>query len=436
MKISWRFNESWLFRFSKKLFIDTDTKMFDKSVFLKVLKFLTNQPLSVCFLILSVILLLYKSLLGGTMINNYNIWFLLLVLAAITCDKRAIKSNRSILFLFGFIIWGLISAIVAALCGVVTTILIYGAFLSTIFPLYFIVGGSYPKRYYRLLPVVLILICLPLLLAGVWQLVTGVTTPEYWVSPVENLIKLRAYGFSENPNNLGAVAMMSGLVATFAFWVTKKWYWAIYALLALFVTVMTFSRTSWIGWLIAIFTVLIIKNWRYILLSVFALLGLLVPSVRQRIFSTSSPKFIRDSSLDGRIWTAKGIFDIFKSSPVFGAGPGTYGNSMARDYISPAYNLLPQNGYVASYMVDMQWQQILCQYGIVGVVLVAGFGISYVVNMYIKYKASKNLVCLASIGIMLTMLVTGFLENVWFFAPLAALYGIVLGAGQGYLQNE
>ncbi len=436
MKARQFINGSWFFKLSKKLFVDDSLELFNSSVVLRFLNKFYNQKLSFIALILAVICLLYKSLLAGTFIDNYNIWFLLLALSLLTCNKKAIRSYRAVLFLAGFVVFGVVGAVLASINGVPLAVLLYGVFLSLIFPLFFIVASTFDQKYYRLLPGLIIVICLPLLLAGLWQLVSGVTTPQYWVSPVENLIKLRVYGWSDNPNNLGAIAMVSGLIATFAFWKSKKWYFILYALLAGFVTVMTFSRASWLGWGLALIIIIVAKNWRYIFLSLLALLGLAFPSIRQRLLSTFDPQFLRDSALDGRVWAVGSVADIFKSSPVVGTGPGTYGNSAARDYISPAYSLLSQKGFVSTHMVDMQWQQILCQYGVVGILLVTGFFISYFVNMLGQYRKTQDLVFLAMIVILVAMLLTGFLENVWFFAPLAGLYGLILGSGLGYANNE
>lgn len=436
MKISKKLHDSRFFKLAQRLFVDDNLKVFDKSWILAISSRLTNQWLSLTALIASVACLLYRSLLVGTVFDKYNVWFLLLVLALATCNKKAINAYRSTLFLIGFIIFGAVSAVFSAVNGTSATVLINGILLSAIFPLFFIIASTYSKKYYKVLPMIILLICLPLLLAGIWQFVSGMTTPQYWVSPTESLIKLRIYGWSDNPNNLGAIAMLSGLVATFTFLMRKRWYYIIYAIFAAVVTTMTFSRASWIGWILALAIVLITKNWRYIFLSAIGLLGLLVPSVRQRLFATVDPLFLRNSMLDGRIWTSGSIMDIFRHSPLLGIGPGTYGNSVARDYISPAYNMLSQNGYVASYMVDMQWQQILCQHGIVGILFVAGFFVSYYVNMLRQYVKGKNFVCLTSVAILSVMLVTGFLENVWFFAPLSGLYGVILGSGQGYANNK
>lgn len=435
-KINKKLTKSHVYRIFSKLFIDKNLNSFHGSRILNILDRFTNQQLSFILLILSVVFLLYRSLMVGTIFDNYNVWFLLLLASLLTCDKKAVKSYQATVFLIGFIVFGALSAVFASISGVPLIVSANGIFLSIIFPLYFVIASTYPKKYYKFLPVIIILICLPLLMAGIWQFVAGATTPQYWVSPVEDLIKLRIFGFSDNPNNLGAIAMISGLVSVFAFWISKKWYFLAYTTVAIFTTILTFSRTSWLGWILALVIVLLARNWRYVFLTLFGLFGFFIPSVRQRFFATFDSGFLRDSALDGRIWTSNGIINIFKQSPIFGIGPGTYGNDVARDYISPAYQMLPQNGFVASYMVDMQWQQILCQYGIVGIFMIVGFFISYFVNMLKQYLKSKNIVYLACIVMLAVMLLSGFLENVWFFAPLASLYGIILGSGLGYANNK
>ena len=436
MKISRQFDRSKVKKIFDGIFVDSRSNLFEKSLVMKVLSCFDNQFVSLGALVLSIICLLYKSLLVGTFIDQYNIWFVFLLVAMLTCSKKAVKSYRSSLFLMAFVFVGLASAILAAINGVPLMIILNGIFLSAIFPLFFIVASTYNKKLSNILPYVIIIICTPLLLAGIWHLISGVATPAYWVSPAENLIKLRIFGWSENPNNLGALAMITGLVALFLAWSKKRWYLIIYTILAVVVMILTFSRASWLGFFAGITVALLIKNWRLIWLSSLSLIGLLIPSVRQRLLSTFDARFLSDSVIDGRLWSLGSISDIFKNSPIIGIGPGTYGNTVARDYVSPAYAMLSQGGFVSSFMVDMQWPQILCQFGIVGILCVAGFFVSYFINIIREYFKSKSVILLGSMAILVAMLVAGFLENVWFFAPMSSLYGVLLGLGINYGNNR
>lgn len=429
MKISRQFNRSKVKKIFDGVFVDTRSNLFEKSWVMKALSSFDNQLVSLSALVLSIICLLYKSLLVGTFIDQYNIWFVFLLIAILTCSKKSVKSYRASLFLIAFVFVGLASAVQAAINGVSLMIILNGIFLSAIFPLFFIVAITYDKKLSNILPVIIIIICIPLLLAGIWHFIGGVATPAYWVSPAENLIKLRIFGWSENPNNLGALAMITGLMALFMAWSKKRWYLIVYTILAVVVMVLTFSRASWLGFFVGITVALLVKNWRLIWLSSLSLIGLLIPSVRQRLTSTFDSRFLSDSATDGRLWALGSVLDIFKSSSVIGIGPGTYGNSVAQNYISPAYAMLSQGGFVSSFMVDMQWPQILCQFGIAGILCVTGFFVSYFVNIIREYFKSKSVILLGFVAILVAMLVAGFLENVWFFAPMASLYGVLLGLG-------
>lgn len=432
MRISLSVKDSLAFKLSKKLFVDDNQNAFRDSKVLKVLNYCNNQYISIGALALSVVCLLYKSFLVGTWLDSYNVWFVFLVIALLFCDKKEIKSHRSIIFLIALIGASLISSIVAAICGVQLVVLMNGLFLFSVFPLFLIITSTYSAGLYKIIITAILIAVLPLMIAGIWQLFDGSTTPEYWVSTSENLISLRIFGWSENPNTLGALSMLTGLMSLFLGMRSKKWPYFVYFVLAIFVMILTFSRASWLGLIIGLAVVILIKNWRFMWLLLLGIPALLVPSVNQRLVSTFNSSFLSDSAFDGRLWTLNSIKDLFYRSPIIGIGPGTYGNDVAKNYISPAYSMLSQNGFVTSYMVDMQWPLIMSQTGVVGILCVAGFFISYFINMLGFYRKSKDIMCLGFIAVLVAMFVVGLLENVWFFAPMASIFGIFLGIGIGY----
>ncbi len=436
MKIKLNINESIVAQLVNWLYVDRQSEFFGESRILKLLNHASKPYVSVLCYALSIIIVLYQSILVGTIVDTYQVWFLLLIMSALFCDKRKLASSRANTYLVLFVVVAIISSLISAINGTPLAIIANGIYIVSIFPLYMIVASTYDKRIVKYLLVVIFVAVLPLLLAGLIQSFAGMATPAYWVSSQERLITIRIFGWSQNPNNLGALAMVISLAAMFLSWFYKKWYLFVYSILAGIVLILTFSRASWLGLMSAIITFVLIKNWRYIWLSFIGLTALLIPSIRQRLGVVFTGQFISDSIIDGRIWSFRSILDLFKSSPIIGIGPGAYGNNIARNYVSPVYGLLSQDGLVASFMVDMQWPQILCQTGLVGFLLTLSFFISYFVNAVRDFKQRGNIVSLASVSLLVSMFVVGCFENVWYFAPMAAIFGVFLGIGKGHLYES
>jgi O-antigen ligase len=162
------------------------------------------------------------------------------------------------------------------------------------------------------------------------------------------------------------------------------------------------------------------------------LLVLLVPSVRQRLFVAASQSYLVDSAIDGRIWAFNDAVEVFKTSPLVGTGPGTYGGQTAIYYNSPVYLRGMQNGYVALPYTDNQWLQIFVQVGIVGILTIIGFFVSHLTNNLRQYIRSGNYINLGVIAATIAIIVNGFFANIWEFGAISVLAGAYLGLGNNH----
>src|SRR4029079_10566372 len=93
------------------------------------------------------------------------------------------------------------------------------------------------------------------------------------------------------------------------------------AFIVSFALLLTFTRSVWLGWLIAIFTVLVLERSRWILVAV-PLLVFWITFIPEAMFGrlVSSFDTKQSSNLD-RIRMAEAGFEMIKDHPVLGVGP-------------------------------------------------------------------------------------------------------------------
>lgn len=420
MQISLNFKKSKVFKFLTWLFVDTNNNLFKNSKLLKLLSKFSNPKLSIVCTWLSLACLWYETLftrLGIGWIEGYNLGIIFLILALVFCDKRRLHSTRAMIYLILFIVSLLISGLWAAIKGLELGMILTGIMLFSQFVLAFMVASTYKSK--TTLINIILLLSLPLLLTGIFQGFWGETAS-------------RVFAFFGSPNILGSLSMITAIVTLFAFLNKKRWYYLVYEFLALVTLVLTFSRSAWLGLVAGIVVVLLIKNWKLVFITPLGFLALLIPSVRQRLFAAASQEYLVDAALDGRTWSFNNAIEVFKTSPILGTGPGTYGGQTAIYYNSPVYLRGMQNGYVALPYTDNQWSEILVQVGLVGVILIGGFFISHFVNNLRQYFKSGNYLSLGIIAVTIAMFVDGIFGNIWEFGAISVLSGAYLGLGNNY----
>lgn len=433
MQIKKTFKNSVFYKLVNWLFVDNNTKLFKSSVVLKILDRVSFPRLSITCLVASITCVWYELLfskLGFNQIENYKLGVVFLFLSLLLCDKKRIQSTRSMVYLMLFIFSMLISGLVASFIGLEIGMIIVGILLFCQFVVAYIIASTYRSK--LLLVNIILVLSIPILLFGLYQVIFGEGTSRLWVSASENLVSVRAFGFFGSPNILGSLSMITIIMALFAFLEKKKWYYLVYEIIALPVIIFTFSRSAWVGLLIGVFVALLIKNWKLIFLAPLSLLGLLIPSVRQRVFVATSQDYLVDAAIDGRVWSFNSAMEVFRSSPVFGTGPGSYGGETAIYYNSPIYLRGLQNGYVALPYTDNQWLQVLVQTGLIGSVFIIGFFISHIVNNLRQYRKSKKYLSLGVIAATIAVIINGFMANIWEFGAISILAGSYLGLGNVY----
>lgn len=394
-------------------------------------------------LLLILALLWYKGFIQTTALAPLVGFFaptLLLLVVFLLADKRRMILGRTHLYLAGFLFVALLSGIVATARGasplmVTMGFVIYAKVLITLL----IAQGVADAR--RVLEGS-VLLAIPMLLVGMYQYVADVQTSALWVSPAELGITTRAFAFFGSPNVLGAVAAMVALVALgLAFdtpWrsrrVAKVAFFAV-AVLAAGATLVTFSRSAWLGLAAGLVAMAVVRSWKLLLLAPLAGLALLFEQVRTRLGVVGDRTYLVDSALDGRLWALDHGRALFAQSPVIGTGPGTYGGELAIRYASPVYLDGPQYGYVALYYSDNQWLQVLVQTGAIGAVFLVLFMVSAVRDLLTCWRVERSAAYLGIIGALVAFVVTGIFGNVIEFGAVATYFALVLGLAARGLDN-
>lgn len=290
--------------------------------------------------------------------------------------------------------------------------------------------------------------------------IRGLFMPEAWKQlPLSSKNRVRIYGMVGNPNVLGIYLGF----AYFLFYYAKKYilhYNKVWMQILQYVTigifVLTYSRGTWIGFLI-IALVYVIASRNFVLFKTIviqvaiALVVIVLPinlltnfiedtSIGQekvqniqkfdvggssgfvdRVGSTFSDDTITGSQSSGRLFIVKKGFEVFKDYPIMGTGFSTFGDSASLSRISP---ISAKYEIGRTFYSDNQYIQIIVQTGILGVISFAVFLLGMLVAL-VKTKRSK--LTKLMIGIVFGAFFMGLVYNLWeadvftllFFAFLA-----------------
>lgn len=207
-----------------------------------------------------------------------------------------------------------------------------------------------------------------------------VATPRQWLSAAEQNTT-RAFGTMDNPNTFaGFVVLALTFLLSLAVLRVRpglRTLAVLGVLVAAPALLFSLSREALIAFALAAVVIGAIADRRLLLLMILGavLAPVLDPHLVQRFTYAFSQGYVSTSAQYGRLlyWT-KGI-DVLRAYPLFGAGPGRFGGSVAHLYGSPAYGLV---GLGDKPIIDSQWVQTLAELGIVGFVAYLALGLAAV----------------------------------------------------------
>lgn len=351
----------------------------------------------------------------------------LILLALIFAKKEKIAIRKFHIWYLLFLLIAGVSALFAVLSGLSGAMIISG---WAIFAILFVAlaASQTIKNKIQILKG-LVWGTVPISLIGIYQFFSESPKKE-WFSSFET-ISNRAYGFFGSPNVLGILMCLIFFVSLGIFLKEKNRPYLVPCILSLITIFMTLSRTAWLALAIGILAAVISYRPKWTIYTPLALIALVIPEIRSRIFVAISPEYWLDSTLDGRVWSyINGIY-LFKKYPIFGTGPGSYGGKLATNYASPVYLQGIQNGYTALYYTDNQLLEILVQTGALGLGAFLGFIVACFSALIKTYQKRKDPIVLAGVASFSAFLTSAFFANVLEFSAISVTLAVILGCVLG-----
>ena len=238
----------------------------------------------------------------------------------------------------------------------------------------------------------------------------------------------RVYSTMENPNNLAEILMMLIPFYVAVFLGSKSFIkrfiilgMAISPLIALG---LTYSRSSWIGFAVAILMFVLLTNWR--LVPLFLLAGIAaIPILPQTVYNRILTIFdSRDSSVSYRFLIYKTIGPMFENYWFTGVGLGS-------DAFMKVVQNYPLHTKVIPPHTHNLFIQVWIEVGLVGVLSFIGFLVSTVKksiksivdekDKYIKFSI------IAGVSSLVGILTVGVAEYIWYYPRVMIIFWVVVG---------
>ena len=305
--------------------------------------------------------------------------------------------------------------------------------LTCVVIVYLMVSGLTDMKDLRVFIRILLAAVTVMGLIGCYQRVLGVEPDDSLVDMTLDLNKNmpgRVYSTFENPNNFAELLVLTIPLYLAEILSAKRTGAKLLAFVCmlppLVAMAMTYSRSGWIGLMIAVLLLVAMKNWR--LLPVIFILGLaalpfLPASIYNRILSIGSTE---DSSTIFRLDIYEAFFRLLRDKWLTGVGLGS-------DVVYNTIKYYPQmrNGYFPIHAHN-NYVQILAEMGALGL-------LSYVALVLNSFKRGVKAVCArllpkgaenytaALVGSLAGILVVGIAEYTWFYPRVMFMSWAVIG---------
>lgn len=351
------------------------------------------------------------------------------------------------IFEWAFILFCAVGAISALITGVSIVAIVFQlrAFLITFIVYYIVKRLDITKEDVMKFLWTTFFMALVLCIQGIIEKLSIRTLlmPEDWVArALSHNNRVRIYGWIDNPNVLAIYLSLAFMLTIYLKGFVKgkmNILLNIGLLFMLGVTTLTYSRGTWIGFIIALvlYTILT-KKWklaRNVVLGMVAAIILInlpvtaganyfkdigvgqnrptgsddgMSDEERRIKETFELSTVELSKSSGRLFIVNKGFEVFKDHPIIGTGFATYGDSAAKSYSSPIYE---DYGIQFDIYSDNQYIQIIAQTGAVGVLLFAVFLVGMLVFLW-KKRHETNL-AVPVLAVLAAVYVCGLLYNIW-----------------------
>lgn len=237
----------------------------------------------------------------------------------------------------------------------------------------------------------------------------------------------RVYSVYENPNNYAEIIVLLFPVA--AVWCTmlKEKYQRVYAAAGLLLPVaallMTYSRSSWVGFALAVIVFLFFWNKR--VLPAFFLLALLaIPLLPQTIWNrVLTIGSTADSSNMYRVLIWNGVMDMLGDHGLIGVGLGP-------DNFKPIYQLYVTGTAAVAPHAHMVYLEVWAEMGLLGIGSYLVYYFTTIRNAVIRLpQASKpvRLVLIAGISSLAGIAFVSAAEYIWYYPRVMFCFFILTG---------
>lgn len=429
-KLKEEFSRSYAHRILKLLFSDDYSMALSETTVGKISRKLYLPYATALCLCAAIILYWYEGLIARYVpfLGQDFVAPSLIVIALIFIQKEKVIIRKFHLWYLGFLLISLISAVFAVISGLSGSMLIFGWAIFALFFFALIASQSIKDKIQVLRG--LVWASVPISLVGIYQFFSESPKKE-WFSAFEQASG-RAYGFFGSPNVLGILMCLVVFLSLGIYLREKKNSYLVITALSALAIGLSLSRTAWLALFMGIAVAMLVYRPKWAVYTPLALILLIVPKVRDRIFVLFSPNYLIDSSLDGRFWSyINGVY-LFKKYPILGTGPGSYGGKLAQNYASPVYLQGIQNGYTALYYTDNQYLEILVQTGILGLTAFLGFAALVFAALIKVFKEKRSFLALAGIASFSAFFTSAFTANVLEFSAISITLAVILGCVLGF----
>jgi len=260
---------------------------------------------------------------------------------------------------------------------------------------------------------------------------------QYVIFP--DLSFLTIYGWDPHQQRVVSTLLdpnFSGLIFTIIFTISTSFYlykrknyqinfYTFVSVLSFIALILTFSRSSYLAFLIAIMVIGILKSPKllFFILVLFVVAFLQIGQVRTRVVGA----FTLDETSQARIASWQRGFTIFKNNFLFGVGFNTYRYAQIEySFFSPDE---PEGGHSGSGS-DSSLILVAATTGIVGLF----FYLYFLFSIFVLFakKATKNYLHLSALSIFLALLVHSQFVNSLFFPQIMILLWVILGLVEVY----
>lgn len=280
-------------------------------------------------------------------------------------------------------------------------------------------------------------VCTAVSVLGIIQYFTKIGLDKQFIYYGKGLsVDFRITSTMDNPNTLGAFLVLAIFpLLSLTFSKKNKGMKLVYGSLSLIVfsnILLSMSRNAWLGLLVGIFLIIILYNWKAIILLILGgALSLTLSPVRSRIKDFST---ILDNP---RIKMWKIAIKMIKDHPIFGVGNGNY-TALYGEYIKKYPEL--KYGIYTEFPTHNSYLKIQSELGIPGITIFVLMLLSIILKL-------KNMMCVAKDEVFkgfykgffvsaIVFLMMNISDNLLFVPKISMYFWIFVAISQSIIYNN